>query len=326
MAGVDLTSSVVIATWNRPEPLRECLLSLAGQTLLPCEVILVDASDDGSTGEMSQALQGALPFPLLYLRATIRSSAVQRNQGAERAKGELIFFLDDDVVLEKDYLAEIVRVFEQDTSGQIGGVSGTIINQTYNAPSWLNRWLLQLCVGKMSGSYAGRLVGPAVNFLPEDGPDRIRRVEWLNTTGTAYRREVFLRYRFAETFLGYSAMEDVHLSARVAKQYTLLNTSNARLYHKDLGSQTHQDWVTLGENLVFNRHAVMVGVLGRTTLADYLRFFAYEMVYGVVTSMARGSRQRSWPRRQVWRGKLRGFWKILTGQSPHHTSHPPRPK
>jgi hypothetical protein len=117
--------------------------------------------------------------------------------------------------------------------------------------------------------------------------------------------------------LGYSAMEDVHLSARVAKQYTLLNTSNARLYHKDLGGQTHQDWVALGESMVLNRHAVMVGVLGRTTPRDYLRFFAYEMVYGVVTSMAKGSRQRSWPRRQVWRGKLRGFWKILRGKSPH---------
>jgi len=295
-------------------------MSLAQQTLLPCEVILVDASDDRSTEEMSQTLETTLSFPLLYLRATIRSSAIQRNQGVERVKGDLIFFFDDDVVLEKDYIAEIVRVFQQDTSNQIGGVSGTIINQTYSPPSRLNRWLLHLCVGRMGESYAGKLVGPAVNFLPEDAPNRIQRVEWLNTTGTAYRREIFLRHRFAETFSGYSVMEDVHLSARVAKEYVLLNTSRARLYHRDLGGQTHRDWVALGESVVLNRHAVMVYVLGRTMLTDYVRFFAYEIVYGVLVSLANGFGQGSWPLGQILRGKLRGFWKILTGKSPHRPS------
>jgi len=307
-----LRIQVVIATRNRSEPLRECLLSLNQQTLLPHDVVVVDSSDQPDSRSVVEALQPSARFALHYVPTNVRSAARQRNLGAAYLDSDLVFFLDDDVVLEPDFVREIVRVFENDAAGQVGGVSGTITNCVYSPLSRLNRLLFALCTGEWRDSYAGRLVGPAVNFLPEDKPDTVQEVEWLPTTGVCYRKEVFAKHGFANDFEGYSFAEDVHLSSRVAQTHKLLNTTRARLYHHDLGASTHKNWVELGESMVAHRRLIMVSVLGKRRIRDSVHLFLYEIVYGAASLLA--SRR---PLRIVcpllW-GKLKGFWKLWTGR------------
>lgn len=297
--------SVVIATRNRREPLRECLESLAAQTRPPSEVILVDASDAAAAEFRDPPRE--LPFRVVRLHAAAPSAAKQRNQGIDAATGDIVVFLDDDVVLEPQYLAELIRVLDEDPTHRIGGVSGTIVNQTYAPPSRLNRAALRVCLGPTDGDLAGRLAGPAVNFLPADGADRVQRVEWLNTTGVAYRREALQTRRFPE-FDGYSVMEDVHLSASVGREYALMNTTRARLFHHDLGRRTHRDWAALGESHVVHRHQVMTQVLGRTRVLDYARLLLYELGYCTLAAIWRGNR-RCVP--ALLKGRLRGAAKVL---------------
>jgi glycosyltransferase involved in cell wall biosynthesis len=309
---INSSLSIVIATRNRADPLRECLDSIARQESLPLEVIVVDTSDDDATVVLCRERA------VSYLRGITRSAAIQRNQGAERARGNLVCFLDDDVVLETSFIGEIVRVFDQDPERHVGGVSGLIVNQCYALPSRINGLLLRVFVGAVDGSYAGRLPGPAVNFLPEDKLDSVQRVEWLLSGCVAYRRELFLAHRFAETFLGYSIAEDVHLSARVARSHALLCTTRARLYHKGMGGKTHTDWAALGESAILNRHAVMAYVLGRTSLTNYLRLFGYELVYSTAALLWNGGRGFSPAKAAMMlTGRLLGGIKILTGRSPH---------
>lgn len=308
--------SVVIPTRNRPDPLRDCLLSVARQTRLPSEIIIVDSSDDNATEELVGSLSAEFPVSLVYQRSAARSTAAQRNRGAESSRGDIILFLDDDVVLEPNFIAEIMRVFEDDTKGEVGGVSGTHVGGVYAPPSRLNALLLRALGGRMEGSYAGRLVGPAINFFPADALDTIQTVEWLEGAAMAYRREAYLAERSWETFAGYSFMEDVHLSARVARRYRLLNTTRARLLHKGMGKSTHQDWAALGESMVLNRHAVVMHVLLRRRPGDYLRFFAYELLYCTMAQVKNPA--RPWRANlQLLCGKLRGVAKLLRGESPH---------
>lgn len=310
--------SIVIATRNRAAHLRECLDSIATQSVPPREVIVVDTSDDEATQDLCRERS------VTYLRGTVRSAAIQRNQGAERARGDLLFFFDDDVVLERAFIEEIVRIFEEDREKHVGGVSGLIVNHRYSPPSRLNRLLLRVFVGRPKGSYAGRLVGPAVNFLPEDRPDSVYQVEWLLSGCVAYRREVFLQQRFAETFLGYSIAEDVHLSARVARSHRLWCTTRARVYHKGLGAKTHTDWAALGESVIVNRHAIMTHVLGRKRPADYMRLFGYELAYSTAALLWNGGRGFSLPKTiMMLAGRMRGAIKILAGRSPHQRADRP---
>jgi GT2 family glycosyltransferase len=285
--------------------------------LRPELVVVVDASDDGATFSLVREHISEVPFQLFYLAAEARSAARQRNQGARSVTTDLLFFLDDDVVLEDGFISNIVEVFERDTQKLVGGVGGTVVNEVYTAPSRLNSLLLRFCIGPVQGSYAGRLLGPALNFLPADTPEP-QSVDWLRSGCVAYRREVFAEFLFSNSFQGYSFAEDVHLSARIAKRFKLLSTGRARLYHKSLGGRTHRDWTALGEMIICNRHEIMVHVLQRRAFLHYIRLVLAEFIYSPAASMWNGG-QWGHPGRtalMTW-GKLRGLAKIITGRSPH---------
>jgi len=246
-------------------------------------------------------------FKLSYLHTKIVSAARQRNLGATRVHTDLVFFLDDDVVLQKTYVAEIVRVFSEDPDQWVGGVGGTIVNMIYSEPRGMNRFLLAFCLGCLKGTYAGRVLGPAVNFIPADSSAAIQRVDWLPSTACAYRTNVFREHRFCESFEGYSFAEDLHLSMRVAKTHILLNATGARLVHDDLGASTHRNWSAVAESMIVNRHMIMTTVMGKRLWRDYARLIFYEVVYcQLAYFVAHRNRQGISVAIQMLRGKLRG--------------------
>ncbi len=311
-----MTASVIIATRNRAIPLRDCLHSLRKQTHLPKEIIIVDSSEDDAT---CKVVRSEASLPLVYIHTPKPSAAIQRNIGAREAAGDIVIFLDDDVVLEPSVIAEILAVFGSDPDGAIGGVGGFVVNQHYTELSPLNRALLTLCIGRLSKLPAGKVVGPGVNFWAAEGVGELQEVEWLPTTCAAYRKDVFFKVGFPESFLGYALAEDLYLSAAVARRYKLVVATKARLYHKDLGKKTHKSWAQVGEMAVLNRHAVMVHVLERKSFIHYLQLFLYEFVYQTLASL-HGSREPGRWRRLcagLW-GKSRGLVKIALGRSPHH--------
>jgi GT2 family glycosyltransferase len=310
-----LLSSVVIATSNRPGPLSECLHSLAEQTRAPAEVVVVDASSDELSCKVGEQVAASVAWPLVYTHSDVSSAAGQRNRGIDKARSEIIVFLDDDVVCEREFLDQVLAVFEQDATREIGGVGGTIVNQTFRRPSRVNRWLLAICVGPEEAGYGGRLVGPAVNFLPDERTSGLSPVDWLPTTCAAFRAEALHDIRFPEAFKGYSFAEDVYLSARVRKAWRLLHTAHARVIHKDLGRSTHCDWSAIGQSMILNRASVMVEVLGRSSATDFARLLAYELAYCTLADL-RGNGVGGLPRvAKMLRGKLAGAVRLRSSRS-----------
>jgi GT2 family glycosyltransferase len=105
--------SVVLPTYNRLSRLKEVLGALAQQQhpLNTFEVIVVsDGSTDG-THEYLASLQ--TPFPLTPVIQANQGPAVARNSGIARATGDLVIFLDDDVVPTAQFVAEHVRIHAQ---------------------------------------------------------------------------------------------------------------------------------------------------------------------------------------------------------------------
>ena len=84
------TVSVIIPTWNRAGALEATVRSALAQTLAPAEVIVVD---DGST-DGTEAVAGALPGGVRYLRQANAGVAAARNAGAAVATGRWLAFLD----------------------------------------------------------------------------------------------------------------------------------------------------------------------------------------------------------------------------------------
>jgi GT2 family glycosyltransferase len=105
-----LRVSVIVPTRNRRDKLAACLDALARQSILPQEFEVV-VVDDGSTDGTAEWLeQRTSPFRLRCVRQQGQGPAAARNLGVERAEGELVLFIGDDIyagdrLLEEHLLA-----------------------------------------------------------------------------------------------------------------------------------------------------------------------------------------------------------------------------
>jgi glycosyltransferase involved in cell wall biosynthesis len=100
--------SVILTTYERRELLARALDSVLAQTVQDREVIVVD---DGSTDGTSEFLRWR-PVTLIRV-AHSGNPALARNAGLERARGELISFLDSDDVWRPTALAELAAALDQ---------------------------------------------------------------------------------------------------------------------------------------------------------------------------------------------------------------------
>jgi|GEM_PF-3142180 len=110
MAGTSI--SVVIPTHNRPDGLAAAIQSVAGQTLWPLELIVVDdGSEPPVDHDFFQDIPGSIRT-LLVRNETSGGAAKARNLGVERAKGSWVAFLDDDDAFLPDKIETITRAIE----------------------------------------------------------------------------------------------------------------------------------------------------------------------------------------------------------------------
>lgn len=218
--------SVVIATYERADALRNALESVRLQTHPPVEVIVVDSS----AGRESEKVMADSGLPAKYLRAERPSAAIQRNQGFREVTSPLVAFIDDDVVLAPDVFEKLCTVFE--SRPDTGGVSARMNGTEHPAPSPALRRYYRLQAGFEDETYGARLFGAAINCFPcyIQQMDLLISADWLNLGCVMFRSDAFGRELFPE-FEGYSFGEDVHLSARIGRQHPLYFHSTARYDH-----------------------------------------------------------------------------------------------
>lgn len=110
--------SVIIPNYNKSRTLSACLSAVYAQTYPAAEVIVVD---DAST-DRSREIAGGFPCRLVAF-ATNRGASAARNAGAAAATGDVLFFIDSDIGLAPDALANAVRILrEHPDCGVVQGI------------------------------------------------------------------------------------------------------------------------------------------------------------------------------------------------------------
>jgi glycosyltransferase involved in cell wall biosynthesis len=108
--------SVVIPTYNRLPILQQCLRALEAQRPLDpgdsFEVVLVDDGSTDGTVEWIQREAAALPHVRLICQEH-GGPAIGRNLGVDHAHGEVIIFIDSDLVVVPDFLRHHLRSLRQ---------------------------------------------------------------------------------------------------------------------------------------------------------------------------------------------------------------------
>src|SRR5437879_5783599 len=99
--------SVVIPTLNRAAKLERTLRSLAAQTVPPdaYEVLVIDNGSSDGTAELLLCY-GRNFTNWQGLREAQPGAAAARNRGVLASRGEVVLFLDDDVIAASDLLQE----------------------------------------------------------------------------------------------------------------------------------------------------------------------------------------------------------------------------
>lgn len=292
-----LAASVVICTRNRPGDLADCLRSLAAQTRLPAEVLVVDASDDDASRRVVEICAATAPLRRVRSLRTAPGLTRQRNAGVEAATGDVVTFLDDDVVLEPDYLARILELFEVDPAlaGAEGAVATPSLGGRRRLANLFRHAFLMNALGR------GRGVRRSGFVIYDPWPRTVQPVTSLVGCNMSYRAEVFRRFRFDEWFDGYGLFEDQDFSWRVGRAHRLVQTPHARLEHR-LSPASRAKLPALHEMTAVNHFYFVRKNLPDTPLTWLC--FLWSELGELVSVLKTGDRP-------AIAGKLRGYRRVL---------------
>lgn len=224
--------SVVIPTYNRVKDLDESLDSIIVQTTLPKEVIIVDDSDNNEIKNLIAHRKNqfnANNILLRYIRnKRERSLTIARNIGIENAVGDIILFLDDDVILDEDYIKEILRVYKEYPNAL--GVQGYMPNTNF---SKFRNSIKKILFYSHNENNKCRVLPSTYTTYPYL-LNRIITCQWLSGSNQSYKKSVLENFKYDENLKRYSYTEDADLSYRVHKGYpaSLYITPHAGLIHK----------------------------------------------------------------------------------------------
>ena len=234
--------SVIIPTKNRRAALEETIRTLLAQTRMADELIIVDQSRTESLLQTS-----SLSLKYIY-NPEITGASHARNEGMKQATGDFWLFLDDDVVLERDFIEKLLAAY----APGVTGVSGIITN--YSAPPIMQRtWTAIFLLGpfhdRRQAIYydAERLAGGAPIKVPGLGAGLM-----------SFRADEIRGLWFDENLRGACFAEDIDFCARLPRNSVLLITPQARLVHKrSPEGRNSVHWLDLhaqGANYMRQRH------------------------------------------------------------------------
>jgi glycosyltransferase involved in cell wall biosynthesis len=110
--------STVICTRNRPDLIGTAVASVLANTYPDFDLLVVDQSTDGRTGDIVRGLQ-AQHANLRYLHTDKAGLSRAYNIGIRETAGEILAFTDDDCVAPTDWVADVVAAFASETEAEL---------------------------------------------------------------------------------------------------------------------------------------------------------------------------------------------------------------
>lgn len=218
---------IVIPTRNRKAELERVLTCIKNQDTQIDQIIVVDSSDE------------YVPLPkwthsgikLSHIHTQIRSAAEQRNIGKRMIDNDLEFlaFLDDDVLVEHDYVSRLV---ENLVLCDAVGVSGVALNEQLSQRRMKPSGFLGLArrIFLLDSNRDGVLLRSGVNIPVRSNLDENIQVDWLIGC-SMWRSGLISELEFESDFQGQSLGEDVIFSVRARKNGKLITNPSIVINH-----------------------------------------------------------------------------------------------
>ena len=224
--------TIAICTWNRSESLRRTLeqfTRLEADAGCSWELLVVNNNSTDGTDAVVESFGSRLPVRLLHESQAGQSYA--RNLAIREARGRVIAWTDDDVLVEPDWLTALMKAFAEFDADWVFGRSAPYWPES--PPSWYST--------RVSGLFAELDYGAQAFIVA----DRDKPFYGLNHAGTAQAHKRLNGYRteFGLKGEGGGVGEDVDIFERAfAAGMKIVYTPAALVHHVIPEDRTRKRW------------------------------------------------------------------------------------
>ena len=215
--------TVILCTYNRCHSLPAALESVAASKIpasVEWEVLVVDNNSADKTRDVVEEFTRRHPGRFRYLFEPRQGKSNALNTGIREARGEILAFMDDDVMVDANWLESLLNVFQNPAWAGVGG--RILPERDFTPPAWLS----------LENKYA---LAPLAIF--DLGLQPGEMLEAPFGTNMAFRRGVFDKVGGFRTDLGprpgsETRSEDTEFGFRVlATGFRLWYEPSAIVYH-----------------------------------------------------------------------------------------------
>ena len=218
--------SIIIPLFNQVRYTIQCLESIKENTTVSYEIILVDNGSTDQTAYLTNRLKNVT----VLTNEKNLGYAHANNQGAQRARGNYLLFLNNDTVVRKRWLDHLLTSIESnETAGAVGPKLIFFNGRLQAAGCGLN--------------YDGRFYGRGEGDLPNRHPYN-QRIETVALYGTCLlvKKMLFEEVDGFDESYSPAYHEDIDLCLKIKeKGYSLYYEPRSIVHHKGFTSSRRQD-------------------------------------------------------------------------------------
>ncbi len=150
--------SVIICCYNSAFKIEQTLLHLSLQTLngINCEIILIDNNSTDNTTDVAKQFWDKHGNPAINLTIVHEPSpglASARLKGVKNAMFDILLFCDDDNWLDKNYVNNVIEIFNSNPDvGIAGGLGSAEFENGDLKPDWFDNFSQSFAIGEQGDS------------------------------------------------------------------------------------------------------------------------------------------------------------------------------
>jgi len=256
-----LLFSVAIPTYRRPDDLLATVKSVLANTRLPNELLIID-DESLSKAVIDEIVTLCVERGVAcayYRKADVgirRGLSESKNWAAELVEHNVLCFLDDDVVLEKNYFDELLKEWKLNWSDEkLIGVGGRITNN--RSTTGVERVFRKLF--GLTGKHAWDVNDIGFQVWDESITET-QRAHYIHGGVSSFRHSYLLAESFATFAGGRTGLEDVEYCLRAKRRgHYCLYVPSARLAHYPRQSEKETAFVrgkkeSKNRRMIFLRH------------------------------------------------------------------------
>jgi glycosyltransferase involved in cell wall biosynthesis len=201
--------SIIITTYNRADKLDKCLKAYNKQTLPRSKYELI-VVDDGSNDNTKSLVKKYKSVRYIYQKNA--GQGIARNNGINKANGEVILFGQDDIIPSNDFVEQHLKFHMRNPEINIAVLGFTAWHPSLKVNQYM-QWMTN--GSSVFGMFGGH------QFAYEKLKNKSEAdYNFFYTSNISLKRELLEKYPFDPSFSGYG-WEDIELGYRLYKKVGL---------------------------------------------------------------------------------------------------------